>query len=172
MTHPLTNQLRFARSELDRCLAGVSADDAVRRLQPMNAIGWIVGHLADQENRYWNLLGQGKTLAPGLRAVVGHGRPASTPPLGEMLSTWRLVTQTADLYLDTLTSDGLESHFVWRDRPLDETIGTMLLRNIYHYWYHIGEVSAIRQLLGHQNVPEFVGDMRSTPYTPPPSGDV
>ncbi len=27
----------------------------------------------------------------------------------------------------------------------------------YHYWFHNGEADAIRQVLGHANVPEFVG---------------
>ena len=33
-----------------------------------------------------------------------------------------------------------------------------LLRVLYHYWYHIGESMAIRQLLGHEKLPQFVGD--------------
>jgi hypothetical protein len=48
--HPLVTQLRFARSEFQRCLDGVSAEDAVHRFGPMNCISWIVGHLANQEN--------------------------------------------------------------------------------------------------------------------------
>ena len=40
-----------------------------------------------------------------------------------------------------------------------ESIGTMLPRLIYHYWFHTGEVLAIRQLLGHVELPEFVGDI-------------
>ena len=35
----------------------------------------------------------------------------------------------------------------------------MLLRNVYHYWFHTGEAHAVRQSLGHQGLPEFVGDM-------------
>ena len=42
-------------------------------------------------------------------------------------------------------------------RPHVESIGTMLLRVIDHYWFHIGEATAIRQMLGHTNLPEFVG---------------
>lgn len=30
---------------------------------------------------------------------------------------------------------------------------------IYHYWFHTGEITAIRQILGHVDVPEFVGDI-------------
>ena len=67
----LVAQLRFARSEFVRCLEGVSEEDAVRRLEPMNCISWIVGHLANQEHRYWVMLGQGQNVAPGLNALVG-----------------------------------------------------------------------------------------------------
>jgi hypothetical protein len=42
-------------------------------------------------------------------------------------------------------------------KPVYESIGTLLQRNIYHYWFHSGEALAIRQLLGHTDLPEFVG---------------
>ena len=63
--HPLVTQLRFARSEMMRCLEGVSAEDAVRRIMPMNCISWIVGHLANQEQAYWVLVAQGRLVVPG-----------------------------------------------------------------------------------------------------------
>jgi hypothetical protein len=41
----------------------------------------------------------------------------------------------------------------------------LLLRTIYHYWYHTGENMGIRQGLGHTNLPEFVGDIDAeAPY--------
>jgi hypothetical protein len=166
MPHPHVTQLRFARQELRRGLAGLSAEDAVRRLQPMNAISWMIGHLASQENFYWVRLGQGITMAPELRLLVGTGRPASTPPLKEMWETWTAITQAADSFLDTLTPDQLVIHFELREKPLVESIGTMLQRNIYHYWFHIGEALAVRQMLGHGDLPEFVGDMTSAVYRP------
>ena len=42
----------------------------------------------------------------------------------------------------------------------------MIYRNTYHYWHHLGEAHAIRQMLGHQNLPEFVGDMSQALYRP------
>jgi hypothetical protein len=43
----------------------------------------------------------------------------------------------------------------------------MLYRNIYHYWYHIGESQALRQMLGHRGLPDFVGALHTeAPYTP------
>ena len=164
MAHPLVDQLRFARRELQRCLDGVSDEDARRRLGPMNCLSWIVGHLASQENWYWVRMAQGRDLFPELDDLVGYGRPASTPPLEEMWATWRTITAAADAYLDTLTPALLQTHFTWRGQPRRESAGTMLWRNITHYWFHTGEAHAIRQQLGHVNLPDFVGDI--PPYCP------
>jgi hypothetical protein len=162
--HPLVTQLRFARSEFLRCLDGVSAEDAIRRLEPMNCLSWIIGHLANQEHRYWVRYAQHRELAPGLNDLVGYGMPASTPPLGEMWAIWRTVTQSADGYLDTLTLSRLQTHLQYEGQRLDESIGTLLQRNLYHYWFHTGEAHAVRQMLGHRDLPQFVGDMSNAPY--------
>ena len=164
--HLLVTQLRFARSELIRCLDGVSEEDGCHRLMPMNCISWMVGHLANQEHRYWVQAAQGQNLAPGLDEMVGYGRPASTPSLAEMWQTWHQVTQAADAYLDTLTPEVLQQHFQQDGKPFPESIGTMLLRNIYHYWFHIGEAHAVRQSLGHTDLPDFVGDLSAAVYRP------
>jgi len=164
--HPVVTQLRFTRSELLRCLDGVLAEDAVRRLEPMNCISWIVGHLANQEHTYWVRAAQGRNLVPELVDLVGFGRPASTPPLEEMWDIWRTVTAAADEYLDTLTTDRLQTHLVWQGEPWRESIGTMLYRNVYHYWFHTGEAHAIRQMLGHTDLPQFVGGMSQAVYRP------
>jgi uncharacterized damage-inducible protein DinB len=168
--HPLVTQLRFARSEFVRGLGGVTDDDGVRRVEPMNSIGWIVGHLANQEHRYWVRLAQGRDIAPGLNDRVGTGRPASAPPLDEMWATWSTVTAAADAYLDTLTTSMLTTFFERNGRPVGESVGTLLLRNIYHYWFHAGEAAAIRQVLGHTDLPEFVGDMTASAYRPEGGG--
>lgn len=166
MTHPLVTQLRFARSEFQRCLDGLHGEDAVRRLGPMNCISWMVGHLANQEHFYWVILAQDKMIAPGLNDQVGTGKPASTPPLAEMLGFWEQVTKTADPFLDTLTTAQLSTFFTFRGKPVSESIGTMLLRTTYHYWFHTGEAHAVRQQLGHGELPQFVGSMTAAIYRP------
>jgi hypothetical protein len=165
-THPLVNQLRFTRGELARCLQGISDADARRRLEPLNCLSWIVGHLADQENRYWVLVAQGQALHSELNEQVGWRKPASTPTLGGMWDAWRAITETADRYLDALTPELMQTHLEWKSKPMRENIGTTLLRNIHHYWFHIGEAYAIRQMLGHKDLPEFVGDMSAAGYYP------
>lgn len=165
-THPLVSQLRFTRSEFVRCIKEVSPEDATRRIMPMNCISWIVGHLANQEQTYWVLLAQGHVMVPGLNDLVGSGKPASTPPLDEMWADWHTITEASDIYLDTLMTVTLETHFVDKDKPRRESIGTLLLRNTYHYWYHTGEAHAIRDMLGHVALPQFVGDMTQGVYRP------
>jgi len=60
----------------------------------------------------------------------------------------------------------LESHIDFDDKQSRESIGTMLYRNIYHYWFHAGEAHAVRQVLGHKNLSAFVGDMSEANYSP------
>lgn len=166
LPHPLVDQLRFARSEFMRCLEGVADTDARRRLEPMNCISWIIGHLASQEHTYWVLWAQGKNLAPDLHKLVGWGQPPSTPPLDEMWDAWRTITAAADEFLDTLTFEQLKTHLEWKEKPVRESIGTMLYRNTYHYFFHTGEAHAIRQMLGHPDLPQFVGNMSRAVYRP------
>ena len=132
--HPLVTQLRFARSEFARCLEGVSAEDAVRRIMPMNCLSWIVGHMANQEQGWWVLVAQGRLVVSGLNDRVGYGKPASTPPLDEMWDAWRAITQAADEYLETLTTDLLQTHLTFKGGTRPESVGTMIQRNMYHYW--------------------------------------
>jgi uncharacterized damage-inducible protein DinB len=161
MTHPLVTQLRFTRSEFKRALAGLSDADARRRFLPMNCISWNIGHLAWQEQRYWLQRLQGQTLAPELNSLFCYGCPAITPLLDEMWTAWQTVTAAADPFLDTLTTAQLLAPrtFEVEGGTFTTSAGNLLQRVIYHYWYHLGESLAIRQNLGHTNLPDFVGDI-------------
>jgi hypothetical protein len=83
-----------------------------------------------------------------------------------MWAAWRNITLAADPYLDTLTTTTLQTYFDYKGKPRSESIGTMLLRNTYHYWYHTGEAHAIRDMLGQRELPQFVGDMSEALYRP------
>ncbi len=169
MPHPLVVQLRFARSEFKRALEGLSDADARRRVLQMNCISWNIGHLACSEQGLWLTEMQGRTPLPHLTELVGYGQPASTPPLAEMWEAWQTVTQLSDPFLNTLTTQQLQETGITDDDDpqMLYTTGSYLLRVIYHYWYHIGEIMAIRQVLGHTDLPEFVGDLDTeAPYLP------
>jgi hypothetical protein len=167
MTHPLVDQLRFARSEFMRGLDGIAPEDARRRLGPMNAISWNIGHLAWQEQRYWLERAQGIVLLPEVREQFANGAPATTPPLEAALGAWRAICAEADPWLDAVTTATLESHVVIDGAPSEFIFGSLLLRMIGHYWYHTGENAAVRQQLGHRDLPQFVGDIdHEAPYRP------
>ena len=159
MPHPLVVQLRFTRSEFQRGLAGVNDEEARHRFLPMNCISWNVGHLAWQEQEYFLWRGQGRRLLPWVREQFAFGAPASTPDLNEILRAWQEITREADPWLDGLTSHDLQQQVVVNGKPRNFIYGSLLQRTIYHYWYHTGENQAIRQMLGHTNLPEFVGDI-------------
>jgi len=161
MTHPLVTQLRFTRSEFKRAIKGVTDEDAAQRILPMNCISWNVGHLAWQEQQYFLVYGEGRThLYPEIYKNFAYGATASTPALSEMLAKWTDITKTADAWLDTLTSEKLASHALKADgTPSERIIGSLMQRMIYHYWYHLGENMAIRQMLGHTHLPQFVGNI-------------
>jgi hypothetical protein len=188
MPHPLVTQLRFARSEFVRCLEGISDEDARHRFMPMNCISWMVGHMAAQEQYYFVFFPQGKVPRPYLNKLVGFGHPASTPPLADMWQAWHDITEATDSYLDTLTTEDLIPHLTQDTGSGEngyeaalfgtlskkalakgvirswENVGTMLLRTTYHYFFHTGEAHAIRQQLGHPDLPWFVGDMKTAVY--------
>jgi hypothetical protein len=165
VAHPLVDQLRFTREEWLRALGGVPEKDGFQRLEPINSIGWIVGHLAWQEQRYFVARAQGRIPLPILDAVAASGGPPSTPSLKEMLAAWKQVTAEADPWLDSLTTAGLLEQL---PKPGNSrTAGDAIRRTTYHYWFHIGEILAIRQLLGHPHRPEYVGNIeKRAPYRP------
>ena len=184
MSHPLVSQLRFARSEFVRCLEGIYDEEARHRIMPMNCISWMVGHMAAQEQYYFVFFPQGEVPHPKLNKSVGFGQPASTPPLADMWQAWHDITAATDTFLDTVTTGQLPTILEQNPKELEdslfgtaseevlkkilarnyvrsrENLGTMLLRTTYHYFYHTGEAHAVRQQLGHPDLPFFVrGDM-------------
>lgn len=145
----------------------------------MNCISWMVGHMAAQEQFYFVYFPQGEVPHPQLNHLVGFGRPATTPPLAEMWQVWDDIVSAVDPFLDTLTTDMLEIYPEQMIKGLEDSVfgmvsgkvlaqssvtsneshGTKLLRTTYHYFFHTGEAHAVRQQLGHPDLPYFVGPM-------------
>jgi len=167
MPHPLVRQLRFARSEFRRALAGISAEDAEKRVPPMNCVSWTVGHLAWQEQRYFLYFPGGSYLLLEIQEKYRSGAPASSPPLLEMWSAWEKVTAAADAWMDAADVRKLAEEVIRDGKPAGTSYGNLLQRTIYHYWYHTGENMAVRKILGHTGLGVFVGNIdEEAPYTP------
>jgi len=168
VTHPLVLQLRFTRSEFKRALKGLTEEDAAKQSHPMNCINWNVGHLAWQEQKFILYFGQGQLPYPKIEKLFAYGAPASTPALQEMLKIWQNITSSGNHWLETITSEKLQEFVIKTDgTKLQRTYTLLLQRMIYHYWYHTGENLAIRQMLGHTDLPQFIGNIdRQAHYTP------
>jgi DinB superfamily len=151
MTHPLVDQLRFARSEFRRALERLTDEDARRRFPPMNCISWNIGRL----------------LLPEIQENFRYGAAASNPAFDEMLDAWTTITKMSNRWLDEVTTETLLSEAHRDGKPTGAYFGSLMLRMTYHYWYHTGENMAIRQNLGHTGLSDFVGDIDGeAPYRP------
>jgi len=167
MTHPLIDQFRFTRSEWLHGLEGVTEDEGAQHFGQMNCISWTVGHLAWHEQRTFLQRPQNIILFPHLNEIFAVGAPMSTPSFKEMLETGHTVTQAADAYLNSLTTEILLTDLLLNGEAVGQTRGDALRRITYHYWYHIGEIQAIRQMIGHKDLYQYVGNIETeAPYRP------
>jgi hypothetical protein len=165
MAHAVVEQLRFTRAEWRRGLTGVTEKDAAEHCGQMNSIGWIVGHLTWQEQRYLLIRPQGITILADIQERFAFGAPMSTPSLAEMLKAWRKITHAADPFLDSLTTKNMLRDLPLNGKASGQSQGSAIRRLTYHYWFHIGEIQAIRQMLGHKRLPVYVGNLEGkAPY--------
>jgi hypothetical protein len=164
MTIALVTQRYFARRELIRFLDCVSQQDSIQRVEPINSISWIIGHLTAQDQHQLIELARIALPDPSIPELVGIGKPASAPPLDEVWTGWRGITNKADQFLETITSQMLTTDQEKNGAPGMESAGRFSLRNIYPDWFHIGEAQAIRQVLGHRHLQQNVGDLSGVDY--------
>ncbi len=167
MAHPVVEQLRFTRGEWRRALTRLTEKEGARHFGPMNSIGWIVGHLAWHEQRVLLYRPQGIMLAPELQKEFYSGARLSTPSLAKMLRHWRNVTKASEPFLDSLSTKELLKDLPINGKSVGQTQGDVIRRMTYHYWFHIGEILSIRQMLGHTKLPVYVGSLEAkAPYRP------
>lgn len=160
MPHPLVRQLRFTRGEFTRVLQHVSDEDADQRVDGLNSLAWSVGHMAWQEQKHFLHYGQGSMPFPDVDRAFRSGAPATTPPMAEVRPMWDAITRQADPWLDTLSVADMGARYTKRDgSPGGRVVGDLVQRVTYHYWLHIGQNLAVRKLLGHERIPQFVGDL-------------
>jgi len=134
-------------------------EDARKRLEPMNCTSWTIGHMAAQEHVFFVAGPRGKGVEPQYQPFL-TGSPPSQPSLEEAMALWRTTCDAADVWLHSATEESLKQRLA--AAPVPENAGTLLVRNIFHYWNHIGEINAVRQMLGNK-APQFV-DMHGWRY--------
>ena len=149
---------RFALSEFERGLEGVTDEEARKRMAKadgteMNAISWTLGHIAG----HWLSVAayaKQEERPSGLEPfTTGPNADPSPPPLSDVLKLlddakasidW--IASADDVLMSTARGEGFES------------VGTALMRAVLHTWFHTGEINAVRQMLGHAEI-SFVGKL-------------
>jgi hypothetical protein len=171
--HPI-QLASFALMQFQHGLQGLTEEEAQVRLKKadgsqMNAISWTVGHVCWQWIRLATrvALAQGKHEGsedpyPMLRERVRQFQSGSqdpTPPtLQYAMDLLRDTTEVTKWLIDV--DDDVMSTIQWGNDPRDggvvkgvpETLGTSAIRNTLHTWFHIGEINAVRQMLGHEEI--------------------
>ena len=158
--HTLVQMYYLTRKEFERNLQGLTDEDARKRIEPMNCISWIIAHVAHQQHTFFVDWPQGKESDPQYRPY-GTDVPASQPSLAEAMTLWRDACDEADVWLRAATKDSLQLRTPLPSLEV-ENGGTLIVRSMFHTWCHLGEISSIRQMLGHRP-PEFV-DMYDWSY--------
>jgi hypothetical protein len=137
--------------EFTRGLEGLTPSEVLVRHEKadgttMNAIAWIVAHVA----AHW---ANARALAVGDEPNAPRPPADGTPPdYAQAVDLLRVATD--DLGWVSAASDERMSQRY--PRPDSESVGTFLMRAVLHTWFHTGEINAIRQLLGHPEI-RFVG---------------
>jgi hypothetical protein len=151
--HTLVDMLYLSRREFERNLVDLKDEDARKRIEPMNCISWIIAHVACQHRAYFVDWPEGKSIDPRY-APYGYGSPPSQPPLDQAMKLWRDAVDESKAWLEAATDESLKE-ICQNSLANGENWGALLVRCIFHTWCHLGEISSVRQVLGHKP-PQFV----------------
>ena len=146
--HTLVHMHYLTRKEFERNLGGLTDEDARKRVEAMYCISWIIAHVAWQHHSFFMNWPQGKAIDDRYKPY-GVGCPASQPPLEEAMALWRETCEGVNAWLQAATEESLRN-IMPPPSYMKESGGTMLVRDIFHTWSHMGEISSIRQMLGHR----------------------
>ena len=152
---------RFAISEFERGLQSVTDEEAVVRTPKpdgtqMNAITWTIGHVATGWLFDYALMTR-ERMPMGERLFFGAEADPTPPSLKEMRVMFADAKTRTEEWLPGVNDDLLSSRRGFGPQS-DENLGTQLMRAVLHTWFHTGEINAVRQMLGHAEIP-FVGSM-------------
>ncbi len=151
-----------AWNDLDRATAGLSSDDAERRIGAASPISWSVAHCAQQLDSFVNARFQGHDRHPFVgRDSFRFGAPGAPTGWEQVQAAAAEVRDTARPYLQALTEADLA-----RRMPYDGSLTALretgisvrygLIRIALHHYFHIGEIASARNAIG-QRVGDYPG---------------
>jgi uncharacterized damage-inducible protein DinB len=140
--------------DADRVYANLSEADAKLRTGNESTFGWTLGHISGGLDRSFSMRAQGKpqhaffAQEPFKFGVPSYG---TAPDFAGVQKATKEVRAAARAYLEGLTDADLERIKV---PPLgtqpEANLRYLVMRAICHHYFHIGEVAAKRDRLGHK----------------------
>ncbi len=145
-----------AWKDLDRATADLASEDAERRIGTASPISWSVAHCAEQLDSFVNARFQGRKrhrfIGREAFRFGAAGEPADWPQVQAAVAEVRDVARP---YLEGLSEVDLERRLPYDGsmaalRETGMTVRYGLIRIALHHYFHIGEIVAARNALGHR----------------------
>lgn len=150
--------------DLDRVLAGLTPDEAMSNLDGGSAPAWTLAHLTQVVDAWINVRFQKRAPHPLIgQARFGIGSNGVADDWDAIRTGVAEVRQAARAYLEDLDDDDLETTVAY-DGSLSHLRGRhvslryFLYRIVAHNYFHIGEIAAKRNRLGH-DVGDYPGPL-------------
>lgn len=153
-----------AWNDMDRVLANLTVEDAVQQWGGGSSFAWTLGHVTENMDAWINVRFQGLPPHP----LIGsdrfrYGGSGEARDWREIREGVDQVRRSAREYLQNLTEDDLNLVI-----PYDGSLGYLhetglplryaLMIHAAHHYFHIGEIAAKRDQLGHK-VGGFPGNL-------------
>ncbi len=162
----LVGLLLDAWDDLDRVVAGLSPEEAVGGADG-SSFAWTVAHLASQVDGSINVRFQKR----GPHPLIGQNRfraggSGAAEEWRAILAAVREVRESVRAYLEGMDDGDLDLVIPYQGSfaPLRESgisLCHALMRSCAHHYFHIGEIAAKRNRLGHE-VGEYPGLLERT----------
>lgn len=147
---PLVSLVLETRNEFFRALSGLSEEVGAKKLPGLNTIAWTAGHVARGEDHWFNVMAQGQAPDAWLSENYAANAPTSSPSLKDVVAALKRVNERSQGFLRGLTPPDLKRVPATRSGRTfqDEDLEALLQRCLMHRWLHIGEIVAMRSILG------------------------
>lgn len=155
MAIALASLVLEAWHDLDRATADLSSEDAERRVGTASPISWSVAHCTHMVDSWLNVNFQ-EAEPHGFLNGDTFRKGAAGDPLDwdAVQSAVCEVREAASGYLESLREDHLEERIPYTGsiaalREIGFSPRYAMMRIAAHHYFHIGEIVAVRNALGH-----------------------
>lgn len=154
--------------DFDRVLDGLATEQALARQEGESSFAWTLAHVTNHVDRWINVIAQGMLPHPDVgKQGFRFGGSGVAGDWRAVKAAAREVRAAAREYLDDISDADLESVVLEDNDPKARPdrrrlkLYSVLLRLSSHYYFHVGEIAAKRDRMGH-SVGDYPGGLDET----------